>query len=77
MNYVDNSQLILAVFKVLSLNYSKDNCVAFIGYLEIKRMSEYNKRFKIDLIFSNRYICFKYILKMVTHYSKVEELDNP
>jgi hypothetical protein len=42
----------------------------------MKLLSEYNKRFKIDLIFSNRYICFKYILQMITYYSKKDELDN-
>lgn len=68
--------MVVSVFKVLASSYHVpgNQPIAFIGVEELQQLAQFTRRFRWDLIFSNRYLCYKYILQMVTLYIKTADL---
>ena len=48
--------------------------VKFIGIKELRHILTVLESFRNEFIFSNRYLCYKFVLMMITNYLRVEEL---
>ena len=73
LKYVDHPQLIVSLFKVMS-NIKKAE--KFITEKELKMLYEYITKFRWDLVFSNRYLCFKYIMRILVSQTDPELIKN-
>ena len=62
--------MIVTILKVLSHNYGP---CTFIDKQQLIEIEKLVCSFRAELVFSNRYLCFKYILQMLTLYLKADE----
>ena len=62
LKVVDHPQLIVSLFKVMA-NINMEE--TFVTEEELKLIYEYTKKFRWDLVFSNRYLVYKYIMRIL------------
>lgn len=62
LKVVDHPQLIVSLFKVMA-NINMEEM--FVTEEELKLIYEYTKKFRWDLVFSNRYLVYKYIMRIL------------
>ena len=72
-NHITHPQMVVSVMKVLSQKY-REQQTDFLGLPELKLISKLIETFRSDMIFGNRYLCYKYVLQMITHYLNEEAM---
>lgn len=72
---VNHPQMILCTLKNLSRLYTNVRA-GFIGTEELTKLYEIINTYFIEQFFSNKYLCFKYILQMLALYIDLDNIQN-
>src|SRR5687768_9958652 len=65
---ISHPQMILVSLSIMSKTYTTDTSVGFLGNDELRLLFEIINNYFMETLFSSRYLCFKFMLQMVTLY---------